>query len=83
MQGRTIQLTGAVPCAKLQEPDNPHYVPRVSPYRLAGHLTSAFAIYATLVWTTASLFQPAPLAAAAGAAAQQGAALLRWEGEGG
>jgi cytochrome c oxidase assembly protein subunit 15 len=44
-------------------------VPRVSPYRLAAHLTSAFAIYATLVWTSLSLWQPVPAVAEAAAAA--------------
>lgn len=43
----------------LQEPKD-NAVPRVSPYRLAAHLTSAFAIYATLVWTTLSIAFPAP-----------------------
>lgn len=43
----------------LEEPMN-NAVPRVSPYRLAAHLTSAFAIYATLVWTTLSIAFPAP-----------------------
>ncbi|KFM23734.1 Cytochrome c oxidase assembly protein COX15-like protein [Auxenochlorella protothecoides] len=33
----------------LEDPADPHTVPRVSAYRLAAHLTSAFAIYATLV----------------------------------
>eukprot|EP00193_Tetraselmis_chui_P011380 CAMPEP_0177775962 /NCGR_PEP_ID=MMETSP0491_2-20121128/14427_1 /TAXON_ID=63592 /ORGANISM="Tetraselmis chuii, Strain PLY429" /LENGTH=227 /DNA_ID=CAMNT_0019294657 /DNA_START=59 /DNA_END=738 /DNA_ORIENTATION=+ len=42
---------------------SPGAVPRVSPYRLAGHLASAFAIYVTLVWTTLSLAQPSPLLA--------------------
>lgn len=42
----------------LHEPDNEHNVPRVSPYRLATHLTSAFVIYATLVWTTLDLAHP-------------------------
>jgi cytochrome c oxidase assembly protein subunit 15 len=35
----------------------------VSPYRLAAHLTSAFAIYATLVWSTLDLIKPAPVLA--------------------
>lgn len=35
-----------------QEPEHEWAQPRVSPYRLAAHLVSAFAIYATLVWTT-------------------------------
>lgn len=45
----------------LQEPDSPHQIPRVSPYRLASHLTSAFAIYALMVWTTLSSAFPSPL----------------------
>ncbi len=35
----------------------------MSPYRLAAHLTSAFAIYATLVWTTLSISHPTPILA--------------------
>lgn len=34
-------------------------MPRVSPYRLAAHLASAFTIYAVLAWTTMSLAYPA------------------------
>ena len=45
----------------LQEPESPHQIPRVSPYRLASHLTSAFAIYALMVWTTLSTAIPQPL----------------------
>jgi len=37
---------------RVQEAD----VPRVSPYRLASHLTMAFGIYAGLVWTALGLF---------------------------
>ncbi len=48
----------------LQEPESPHHVPRVSPYRLAAHLTSAFAIYAVMVWTTLSIALPEPLSVA-------------------
>ncbi|XRB15905.1 cytochrome c oxidase assembly protein COX15 [Pseudoscourfieldia marina] len=36
-----------------------HDVPRVSPYRLAAHLTSAFAIYTGLLWSSLGLLQPA------------------------
>eukprot|EP01025_Chloroclados_australasicus_P058900 TRINITY_DN7440_c0_g1_i2.p1 TRINITY_DN7440_c0_g1~~TRINITY_DN7440_c0_g1_i2.p1 ORF type:complete len:490 (-),score=47.00 TRINITY_DN7440_c0_g1_i2:552-1946(-) len=32
--------------------------PKVSPYRLAAHLLSAFTIYSTLTWTTFSVFNP-------------------------
>ena len=38
--------------------ENPLNVPRVSPYRLATHLTGAFTIYTAMLWTTFSvLFQ--------------------------
>ena len=46
----------------LDDPADPHAVPRVSPYRLASHLVSAFAIFATLAWTTLDLARPAPAA---------------------
>ena len=56
--------------------ENPHDVPRVSPYRLATHLTGAFTIYAAMLWTTFSVLFPAnkigtepPTRAAAAAAA--------------
>jgi cytochrome c oxidase assembly protein subunit 15 len=42
----------------LEEPENKFEVPRVSPYRLAAHLTSAFVIYATLLWTTLQVSLP-------------------------
>lgn len=61
----------------LQEPANPHAVPRVSPYRLAAHLTSAFAIYAGLVWTTMQVASPITPMMRAEAAAEAGGALLR------
>lgn len=51
-------------------------VPRVSAYRLAAHLTSAFAIYATLVWTTLGVALPHPPAVAAGPAAARAARAL-------
>ena len=43
----------------MQVPGSEHSTPRVSPYRLAAHLASAFTIYAVLVWTTLSLAFPA------------------------
>ena len=52
-------------CLLLQEPDREHQTPRVSPYRLAAHLASAFTIYALLAWTTLSLAFPLSPAAAA------------------
>merc|ERR1712216_1116596 len=35
-------------------------IPRVSPYRLATHLTSAFGIYTTLIWTGMSVLKRIP-----------------------
>lgn len=64
-------------CLCSQEPKNQFEVPRVSPYRLTAHLTSAFAIYATLVWTTLSIVTPQASTATATHAVQQGASLLR------
>lgn len=60
-----------IACHALQEPENKHEVPRVSPYRLAAHLTSAFAIYATLVWTTLDLARPSPLLSSVAASAKE------------
>jgi cytochrome c oxidase assembly protein subunit 15 len=68
---RALVLSPGV--ADLQEPENKHAVPRVSPYRLAAHLTSAFAIYATLVWTTLDLARPAPVLSALAAKATDAA----------
>ncbi len=36
----------------LEEPAEKHGVARVSPYRLATHLTCAFGIYSAMLWTT-------------------------------
>ena len=49
----------------LQEPEHDWQTPRVSPYRLAAHLVSAFTIYSGLVWTALDLSRPKPLLAAA------------------
>ena len=38
--------------------ENPLNVPRVSPYRLATHLTGAFTIYTAMLWTTFSVLFP-------------------------
>ena len=54
--------------AYLQEPETEYVQPRVSPYRLAAHLTSAFAIYSGLFWTALSVVSPYP--AVAGEAAK-------------
>jgi cytochrome c oxidase assembly protein subunit 15 len=60
-----------------QEPDKHYDTPRVSPYRLAAHLASAFSIYAVLFWTTLSLAAPVPALADAAPKMQQAAARLR------
>ncbi|XP_044472837.1 cytochrome c oxidase assembly protein COX15 [Mangifera indica] len=44
----------------LEEPPSEYSEPRVSPYRLAAHLTSAFVIYSGLVWTALSVVMPEP-----------------------
>ncbi|KAH6811667.1 cytochrome c oxidase 15 [Perilla frutescens var. frutescens] len=44
----------------LEEPASEYSEPRVSPYRLAAHLTSAFAIYTGLFWTALSVVMPNP-----------------------
>ncbi|CAA0814402.1 Cytochrome c oxidase assembly protein COX15 [Striga hermonthica] len=44
----------------LEEPVSEHAEPRVSPYRLAAHLTSAFIIYSGLFWTALSVVMPEP-----------------------
>nr|XP_033508477.1 cytochrome c oxidase assembly protein COX15 isoform X2 [Nicotiana tomentosiformis] len=44
----------------LEEPPSEYVEPRVSPYRLAAHLTSAFAIYCGLFWTALSVVMPEP-----------------------
>ncbi|XP_072076778.1 heme A synthase COX15 isoform X2 [Arachis hypogaea] len=44
----------------LEEPPSEYVQPRVSPYRLAAHLTSAFAIYCGLFWTALSVVMPEP-----------------------
>ena len=47
-----------------ENPDAPTDVPRVSPYRLATHLTGAFTIYAAMIWTTFTVYFPTPPAVA-------------------
>ncbi|GAV74783.1 COX15-CtaA domain-containing protein [Cephalotus follicularis] len=44
----------------LEEPASEYTQPRVSPYRLAAHLTSAFVIYSGLFWTALSVVMPEP-----------------------
>ncbi|OIT01634.1 cytochrome c oxidase assembly protein cox15 [Nicotiana attenuata] len=52
----------------LEEPPSEYVEPRVSPYCLAAHLTSAFAIYCGLFWTALSVVMPESLACVRGAA---------------
>jgi len=61
----------------LQAPTKEYDTPRVSPYRLAAHLASAFSIYAVLLWSALSLAAPVPQLAAAAPAVQAAAARLR------
>ncbi|KAK8949856.1 Cytochrome c oxidase assembly protein COX15 [Platanthera guangdongensis] len=44
----------------LEEPASEYVQPKVSPYRLATHLTSAFIIYCGLLWTALSVVMPEP-----------------------
>ncbi|PWZ57109.1 Cytochrome c oxidase assembly protein COX15 [Zea mays] len=44
----------------LEEPTSEYVQPRVSPYRLATHLTSAFIIYCGILWTALSVVMPDP-----------------------
>ncbi|XP_037468371.1 cytochrome c oxidase assembly protein COX15-like [Triticum dicoccoides] len=44
----------------LEEPASEYVEPRVSPYRLAAHLTSAFVIYCGILWTALSVVMPDP-----------------------
>lgn len=61
----------------MQEPTSEWDTPRVSPYRLAAHLTSAFVIYSGLFWTSLNLFYPLSATAKAPTLAASGAAALR------
>lgn len=49
-----------MPFFHYQEPTSEYSEPRVSPYRLAAHLTSAFVIYCGLFWTALSVVMPEP-----------------------
>lgn len=44
----------------VEDADNPTNAPRVSPYRLATHLTGAFTIYVAMLWTTLDVMYPTP-----------------------
>jgi len=62
MSSCLIKPTIAYQCRQLgrlmQDPELAYETPRVSPYRLAAHLGSAFLIYSTLLWTSLSLASP-------------------------
>ena len=73
---RNISAECLQPCAS-QEPKTEWDTPRVSPYRLAAHLTSAFAIYSGLLWTSLNMLYPVSSAALAPAVASAGATALR------
>ena len=61
----------------LEAPPDPHGVPRVSPYRLATHLASAFAIYAGIVWTALDVAKPHAVLSSTHVDARRVAAALR------
>lgn len=61
----------------LQQPETEHDAPKVSPYRLAAHLASAFSIYAVLLWTALSLAAPISQLTAATPLVQANATRLR------
>ncbi|PRW44507.1 cytochrome c oxidase assembly COX15 [Chlorella sorokiniana] len=58
-----------------QEPEE-NQVPRVSTYRMAGHLATAFTIFSALVWTTLQVAIPVPPTVAAGPEAAYASRLL-------
>lgn len=70
-------LPASLCAVALQAPKSEFDVPRVSPYRLAAHLGSAFAIYAVLMWSTLTLAQPLPVLTGASAAALAAVKRLR------
>ncbi|CEG02116.1 Heme A synthase [Ostreococcus tauri] len=51
----------------LEEQEFSYDVPRVSPYRLATHLTGAFTIYTGMLWTTLNVIYPSSPSQSAGA----------------
>lgn len=44
----------------LEQPTREYDIPRVSPYRLATHLSTAFAIYSGILWTALDVSRPTP-----------------------
>lgn len=52
-------------------------IPRVSPYRLASHLTTAFVIYAGIVWTGMTVLHESPLLASSSVSTEQLRAAMR------
>lgn len=61
----------------LVEPESEHSTPRVSPYRLAFHLTTAAVIYEVLLWNTLQVLSPLAPAATASATARTALATLK------
>ena len=55
----------------LEQPRREHDIPRVSPYRLAAHLSTAFAIYSGLLWTALDVSRPVPVLADAALSGRQ------------
>lgn len=72
-----IPSCAASALVELQEPEDKHSTPHVSPYRLAGHLASAFIIYGSLLWTTLTLALPTPTTISGSRQAAAGALALR------
>lgn len=72
-----LLLTAGLWCACVQVPEREHDAPKVSPYRLAAHLASAFSIYAVLLWSSLSLMSPIPQLTAAAPVVQANAGRLR------
>lgn len=64
----------------VENEENPLEVPRVSPYRLATHLTGAFTIYTAMLWTTFTVMFPTP-PIVAHAADYAGSSILRPKAE--
>lgn len=55
----------------LEQPRREHDIPRVSPYRLATHLSTAFAIYSGILWTALDVSRPTPALADAALTGRQ------------
>ncbi|XP_078158833.1 heme A synthase COX15-like [Carex rostrata] len=58
--GKDMAYTMIKAAGAALEPKSEWVQPRVSPYRLATHLTSAFVIYSGILWTALSVVMPEP-----------------------